>query len=108
MWLEVQVVSAAGATLFTSDVLAKPDDDLCDSSSLDNPMKPFFSGCPSSDKPLVNIRTQLVDKLEAAIALALDARGEPVVRKAPGGKETWLQFLERGPSPVFASGSFPR
>ena len=100
MWLEVQVVSAAGVTLFSSGVLARPEDDLCDSSTLDevdNPMKAFFRGCATSDKPLVNIQAKLVDKLEADVPPALDARGEPVVRKALDGKETWLQFVEGGP-----------
>jgi hypothetical protein len=105
MWLEVQV-AGDGRALFASGVLAKPSDDLCDASTLDDPENParrFLVGCKTSDKLLVNFQQKLLDRVQVdrdpSGAPRLDARGETRAVAAPGAKEAWLQHLTAGAVP---------
>jgi hypothetical protein len=104
MWLEVSVQSASGAMLGASGVLAQPTDDLCDANILadaTNPMNEFVTGCRAVDPQLTNLQQQLVDRVEAqrdeAGAVILDERQQVKLRKAEGGREVVIQYLDGGP-----------
>jgi hypothetical protein len=106
MWLEVRVTGEGGRPLFTSGVLAKASDDLCDAGTLDeadNPARPFVVGCKASDRQLVSYQQKLVDRVEVERdrdgSPKLDARGETRAAAAPGAKEAWLQHLTAGAVP---------
>jgi hypothetical protein len=106
MWIEVTLVDAAGQLIDASGKLENPTDDLCDSSIVDNPenpMRPFLSGCKTSDKRLVNFQQMLVDKIEVSRdeggAVRLGARGENLLQAAEGAKECVIQYLTAGPVP---------
>jgi hypothetical protein len=105
MWLEVAVLDSAGRLIDGSGRLASASDDLCDSSILDdpeNPVRPFLRGCTHSDPLLVNFQQMLVDisqpKLGPNGAALLDRRGEPLLERAPNGRETVIQYLTSGPT----------
>jgi hypothetical protein len=102
MWIEL-VVKDGGTTIFSSGVLAKNDDDLCDNGTFGeatNPLRGFVQGCTTVDTSLVNIQTKLVDK----IAVEADAFGQPkkdeggdnVLIQSREGNETYLQFVTGG------------
>ena len=104
MWLEVRVLDAGGAAVFSSGVLAAPTDDLCDAATLDdagNPVLPHVRGCAGSDPQLVSFQQKLVDRID----IARDAGGRPKrnvkgelqVIQAEGAEETWLQRIRGGP-----------
>jgi hypothetical protein len=105
MWLEVTLKDAFGNVLASSGRIARPTDDLCDSSTLiaDNPMRGFVEGCSVADPQLVNFQQQLVTRIRVARDAAgqprQDVRGEPVLEADDGGSETWLQHIEGGPVP---------
>jgi hypothetical protein len=107
MWLEVTVHDKAGQVVTSSGLLAKPSDDLCDGSTVDeagNPARPFVRGCPEGGDPnLVSFQQKLIDRY----VLDRDARGEPrrneagelLIAPAPGAREVWLQTLTAGVVP---------
>lgn len=98
MWLEIKATGAGGTLLFSSGVLAKNADDLCDGSVLNDVLAPFLQGCiQRRDDSLVNIQLKLVDKISVAEDSKVDSRGEPTLIAAPGAVETVLQFVEGGP-----------
>jgi hypothetical protein len=106
LWLEVRVTGEGGKLLFSSGVLAKSSDDLCDASTLDdpgNPAKPFVVGCKTSDRMLVNLQQKLIDHVEVDRDRdgrpKLDARGETRPVAAAGAKEAWIQHLTAGVVP---------
>lgn len=106
MWVEIRVTAEGGKLLFSSGVLARPSDDLCDAGTLDdakNPAKPFVVGCSAADRNLVNFQQKLVDRVDVERGRdgqpKLDARGETRAVAAPGAKETWLQYLTSGAVP---------
>lgn len=106
MWLEVTLLDAAGRALAASGLIAKPTDDLCDSSILDDPssdVRPFVVGCRETDRQLVSFQQMLLDKIEllrdGSGVVELDLRKQPKLRAAPGSKEAIVQFLTGGPVP---------
>ena len=106
MWLEVSLLDAAGAVLASSGRIAQALDDLCDSSILDdvqNPMRPSLAGCSKSDPLLVNFQQMLVDdaqpKRGSNGAPLVDTRGEALLERAPGARETAIQTLSAGATP---------
>ncbi|HXK16911.1 MAG TPA: hypothetical protein VNG33_03885, partial [Polyangiaceae bacterium] len=106
MWLEVTILNAQGQVIVSSGRVVQPSDDLCDSSLLDDPengLQKFMVGCSASDPQLVNFQQMLLDKVELLRdsngVVALDLRGEPKLRAAPGAKEAIVQFLTGGPVP---------
>jgi hypothetical protein len=106
MWLEVRVTGETGKLLFTSGVLEKPSDDLCDAGTLDepdNPARPFVVGCKAPDRQLVSFQQKLLDRIDVDRdkdgSPKLDARGETKAAPAPGAKEAWLQHLTAGAVP---------
>lgn len=106
MWLEVTLLNAQGQVVASSGHVARPSDDLCDASVVDdpsNPVREFAVGCSASDRQLVNLQQQLFDKIEllrdASGIVQVDSRGEPKLRAAPGAKEAVVQFLTAGPVP---------
>ncbi len=103
MFIELVVTDGAN-TVFSSGLLQKPGDDLCDDGTfgdLTNPLRGFVQGCAEVDKHLVNIQLKLVDRI-AALAdpngrPLLDEGGENILiqsREAKG--ETYLQELTGG------------
>lgn len=106
MWLEVSLLDDGGRLLASSGRLARPSDDLCDGTVLDDaesPVREHLVGCSATDRRLVNFQQMLVDKIELlrdpAGVVQLDARGEPRLRRAPGSKEAIVQHLTGGPVP---------
>jgi hypothetical protein len=106
MWLEVSVIDESGRLIQSSGRLASPGDDLCDASIVDdaqNPVLPFLKGCTRSDPLLVNFQQMLFDftepKHDASGALVLDRRGEPLLERAPNGRESVIQYLTAGAVP---------
>src|SRR6185436_19245952 len=68
MWLEVKVAASDGEVLLTSGVLGSNTDDLCDASTMDDPVDPLkkhLQKCTVSDTQLVNFQTKLVEHIEA-------------------------------------------
>jgi hypothetical protein len=103
MWIELVVKDTSSAVVFSSGVLAKNDDDLCDSGTFgeaENPLRGFVQNCREVDEQLVNIQLKLVDKIAlAADRLGLptkDEGGENVLIQSREGNETYLQFLTGG------------
>jgi hypothetical protein len=102
MWIEL-VVQEGGRTVFSSGLLQKPGDDLCDDGTFGeaaNPLRGFVRGCTAVDTSLVNLQLKLVDKI-AALADSSgqpvkDQDGELVLIQEKAGKETYLQFLTAG------------
>ncbi|HYP87589.1 MAG TPA: multiheme c-type cytochrome, partial [Polyangiaceae bacterium] len=106
MWLEVTLLNAQGRAVAFSGLVAKPSDDLCDSSLLDdaaNELRAFLVGCRETDRQLVSFQQMLLDKVEllrdGSGVVQLDLRGQPKLRPAPGSKEVVVQFLTSGPVP---------
>lgn len=106
MWLEIVVRDPDGRELASSGKLADPTQDLCDANILDDaesPLRPFLSGCSSSDPLLVNFQQMLVDRVEPARDAAkrplLDARGQPKLARVAGASEVVLQHLTGGSVP---------
>jgi hypothetical protein len=102
MWIEL-VVKEGSSTIFTSGVLARSSDDLCDDGTFGeatNPLRPFVHGCTTVDPNLVNIQLKLVDKIAALADGAgnpvKDADGEHILIQSREGKETYLQHLTSG------------
>jgi hypothetical protein len=102
-WIELVVKDGSGTPIFTSGVLQKNDDDLCDNGTfgeLTNPLRVFVQGCREVDNQLVNLQLKLVDK----IAVLADNNGQPVrdegnenvLIQSREGNETYLQFLTGG------------
>lgn len=102
-WIELIVKDNTGSIIFSSGVLAKGDDDLCDNGTfgeLTNPLRGFVQGCREVDQQLVNLQTKLVDK----IAVEADAVGQPkkdevnenVLIQSREGNETYIQFFTGG------------
>ena len=102
-WIELVVKDATGSVIFTSGVLLKNDDDLCDNGTfgeLTNPLRVFVQGCREVDNQLVNLQLKLVDK----IAVLADNNGQPVkdeggdsvLIQSREGNETYLQELTGG------------
>jgi hypothetical protein len=102
MWLEIRVLDRAGRLLAASGALESAAADLCDTELLaaDNPLRALASGCATVDAELVNLQQRLVDKIEVVPgpggSPALDRRGEPVLRAAPGAHEVVVQHLTSG------------
>jgi hypothetical protein len=67
-----------------------------------NLLKPFVVGCTATDRQLVSFQQQLFDKIEllrdASGKVALDLRGQPRLRAAPGASEAVVQHLTGGPA----------
>jgi hypothetical protein len=106
LWLEVVVLDRREQSIASSGVLGSTGDDLCDSSILDapdSPVRPFISGCTTSDPQLVNFQQMLLDRVEIAVdpsgAPLKGLRGENLLRAAPGAKEAIIQYIEGGPVP---------
>lgn len=106
MWLETTILNAQGQALASSGLIAKPTDDLCDASIIDDPgsdMRPFLVGCAEADRQLVNFQQMLLDKIELLRdengVVQLDLRNQPKLKAAPGSKEAIVQFLTGGPVP---------
>ena len=106
MWLEVSVLDASGRVIASSGNLSSASDDLCDGSILDDaqsPVLPFLKGCTKSDPLLVNFQQMLVDvaqpKLGSSGTALLDRRGEPLLERAPNGRESFIQYLTSGATP---------
>lgn len=104
MWLEAVVRGENGAVLASSGVVGSAADDLCDASVVDDPespVRPFVVGCTRSDPNLVSFQQMLVDEIQvqrdAAGAARTGIRGENLLERAPGAKETVLQELTGGP-----------
>ncbi|MBX3191663.1 MAG: hypothetical protein KF819_32015 [Labilithrix sp.] len=103
MWIELIVKDAAQNTIFSSGVVAKSDDDLCDAATFgdtSNQLRGFVVGCTQVDNQLVNIQLKLVDKI-AALAdgngqAVLDEIGDHVLIQSKEGNETYLQHLTGG------------
>lgn len=102
MWIEL-VVNDGAVPIFTSGVLAKNDDDLCDGGTFgeaQNPLRAFVQNCREVDSQLVNIQLKLVDKIAvAANALgqaSKDDRGDNLLIQSREGNETYLQFVTGG------------
>jgi hypothetical protein len=105
MWLEVTVLDAAQRVVADSGHIASATADLCDSSIIDDPQSPvlpFLQGCAKSDPLLVNFQQMLVDfaqpKLGPGGTPLLDSRGEPLLERAPNGRESVIQYLTAGPT----------
>lgn len=105
MWLEVTLLDAQGRAVAASGLVPRPTDDLCDASMLEdasNLLKPFVVGCTTTDRQLVSFQQQLFDKIEllrdASGNVALDLRGQPRLRAAPGASEAVVQHLTGGPA----------
>jgi hypothetical protein len=96
-------VKDGAQTFFSSGLLAKGDDDLCDNGTfgeVTNPLRGSVIGCAQVDTQLVNIQAKLVDKI-AALADAAgqpvkDEGGDNVLIQSRDGNETYLQFLTGG------------
>ncbi|HEY3496368.1 MAG TPA: cytochrome c family protein [Polyangiaceae bacterium] len=106
MWVEITIEDASGKVIASSGKLENPSDDLCDASIVDSPespMRPFLSGCKSSDTRLLNFQQMLVDKVEIARdeggAAKLGARGENLLQAAEGARECVIQYITSGPVP---------
>lgn len=106
MWLEIKVTGEGGKVLFSSGILARNSDDLCDAGTLDdpgNPAKPFVVGCKAADKQLVSFQQKLVDRIDVERGRdgqpKLDARGDTKPIAAKGAKEAWIQHLTAGAVP---------
>jgi hypothetical protein len=106
MWMAVRVFDGGNRVLAESGHLPSATDDLCDASILDdadNPMRPFISGCRGSDRRLLNFQQMLVDKVEIARNTSggarLGPRGENLLERGVGAKETAIQHLSSGPVP---------
>jgi hypothetical protein len=106
MWLEIMVLDGAGRALAGSGLLASAGDDLCDGSIIDDPQNPLrtqLKGCTKSDPLLVNFQQMLLDdtlpKHGPQGEALLDRRGEPLLERAPNGRETVIQTLNAGPVP---------
>ncbi|MEP7122869.1 MAG: multiheme c-type cytochrome [Byssovorax sp.] len=106
MWLEVRVVGEGNRSVFTSGVLARASDDLCDAGTLDdpgNPVKAFVVGCKASDPQLVSFQQKLVDHIDverdAAGAPKANAAGDLKAIAAKGASEAWIQHLAAGAIP---------
>jgi hypothetical protein len=103
IWIELIVKDAAQNVVFSSGVVAKGDDDLCDNATfgdVQNQLRGFVVGCTEVDNQLVNIQLKLVDKI-AALADAngqpvLDEIGDHVLIQSKEGNETFLQHLTGG------------
>lgn len=106
MWLEVVVLDRDDEEVFSSGVLKKFADDLCDSSTMnepDNPAREHIRGCDQADPQLVNFQQKLYDKVE----ILKDDRGkrvrnddgEYVITPQKGAKEAWVQSLDAGVVP---------
>ncbi len=103
MWIELVVKDGSNAALFSSGVLTKNDDDLCDGATFGdaaNPLRTLVQNCREVDTQLVNIQLKLVDKIAVAAnsagQLLKDEGGESVLSQAREGNETYLQFLTGG------------
>jgi hypothetical protein len=103
LWIELVVKDGTQATLFTSGVLARNDDDLCDNGTFGeatNPLRGFVQSCREVDTQLVNIQLKLVDRIAAladsAGQPAKDEGGENILIQSREGNETYLQFLTGG------------
>ena len=106
MWLEVSVADARGALIAQSGRVAKPSDDLCDTSILgdpNSPMRELLVGCTAADPLLVNFQQKLVDSVtpltDASGAAVLDDFGQPKLKGTDGAKEVALQHISGGPVP---------
>jgi hypothetical protein len=104
MWLEVKIADREGATFYSSGVLAKNTDDLCDAGTLDDnghPSKAFVQGCDKSDPDLVSFQLKLVDHIDILRdktgGKLKDDRGDFILTQTDKAKETPLQFLTGGP-----------
>ena len=103
MWLEVKATDALGNLLYSSGVLAKNTDDLCDSSTMDeegSKVARFVKGCVRSDADLVNYQLKLLDRIDVARDgsgnKVRDEDGEFKVIAADGARESVLQRINGG------------
>lgn len=103
MWIEVRVLGDGGKAIFSSGVVARTSDDLCDAGTFDdpgNPAKPFMVGCAKADPQLVSFQQKLVDRIDVERDKQGNAkvndRGEFKQIAASGAKESWLQHLSSG------------
>jgi hypothetical protein len=106
LWLEVNVLDAAGRRIASSGTLASNTDDLCDASIVDDresPVRPFISGCKASDPQLVNFQQMLLDRVElkrdASGNVLKGSRGENLLARPAGAKEAVIQHIDGGPVP---------
>lgn len=107
IWLEVKLSDGGGELLFSSGVLAKNTDDLCDATTLDREpaaLAKFVRGClDGSDPQLVSFQQMLVDRVD----IERDKDGNPVRNNddelvliaADGAEEAVLQRLKGGAVP---------
>jgi hypothetical protein len=104
LWVELTVTSG-GKIVFSSGLLAKNTDDLCDTGTMDEdpttPVRKAVAGCTDADPQLVNIQTKLVDKIETqkdlSGQLAVDDIGEPKLFATVDAHETVSQYITGGP-----------
>jgi hypothetical protein len=103
MWLEVKATDRDGRLVYSSGVLARSSDDLCDANTMDEEgslVARFLRGCTESDPDLVNYQAKLVDRID----IARDGNGDPIrdddnelkVIIAEDGHESVLQRLAGG------------
>jgi MFS family permease len=93
LWLEVKAFDDKGTLVFSSGVLAKPSDDLCDDDTLrEAEMKPFVVGCAAADPQLVNFQQKLLDDIDTE----RDRDGQLRVVAGRNAKESVLQRLRGG------------
>ncbi|MEN9577808.1 MAG: hypothetical protein RJA70_817 [Pseudomonadota bacterium] len=105
MWIEFTVEDAAtGAQVFSSGVLQKNTDDLCDAGTFDDlqsPIRTQMQGCTASDPQLVNFQKKLVDKAEVerdAQGFPLrNPRGELIPKAAKDATEQSIQRVAGNP-----------
>jgi hypothetical protein len=96
--------TANGSSIFSSGVLAKNTDDLCDAATLaedaSTPVRKAITGCTVPDPQLVNIQTKLVDKIETRTdgsgQTLVDVVGEAVLFPTEDAHESVSQFLTGG------------
>ncbi|MDB4944264.1 MAG: hypothetical protein JWP97_3798 [Labilithrix sp.] len=103
LWIELVVRDASQQVLFTSGVLARPEDDLCDNGTFgeaQNPLRGSVVGCTQVDTQLVNLQLKLVDKIamlaDGASQPVRDEGGQNVLIQSREGSETYLQFFTGG------------
>ncbi|MEZ4234311.1 MAG: multiheme c-type cytochrome, partial [Polyangiaceae bacterium] len=103
MFVEVRIVDSAGQLVGSSGVLFNNTDDLCDSTTMDdptNPVRQFVQGCSQSDPQLVSFQQLLLDRIEPKVdasgQIEVDARGDAVLAKPAGAVEVVIQHTTSG------------